>query len=98
MRWLLNWAPPTVATATRPPEPDCGGVMVKATLPLSPTLESLNGCCVGETLQPDGALRCKTPSTPPLSEVTSTSTLLLMPGLNKAAAEAKFSATGATTA
>src|SRR5579872_6529711 len=98
MRSLSNSAPPTCATATTLPEPDCGGVMVKATLLLSPALESLNGCCAGETLQPDGALSRKSPSTAARSEVSSTSTLLLVPGLNKATAKPKSNATGATTA
>src|SRR5205085_5752759 len=70
----------------------------KVSLLLSPTLESLKGCCAGEALQPEGVLRCNSPSTAFRSDVTSTSTFLLVPGLNKAAAKPKLSATGATTA
>src|SRR5437899_3175102 len=79
------------------PEPDCGGVMVKAALVLSPDFESLNACSAGETPQPGGALRCKMPAALARSDVTSTSTLLLTPGLNNATVEPKFNATGAIT-
>src|SRR3954471_20579724 len=98
MRWLLNCAPPTSATATRPPEPDCGGVTANAALVLSPAFASLKGRSVGMTFQPDGALRRKLPSVAARSDMISTSILLLAPGLNKAAVEPKLSATGATIA
>src|SRR4051812_34284162 len=75
-----------------------GAVTVKATLVFSLALESLNGCCAGEMLQPVGACNRSSPSTAARAAVTSTSTDLRAPGVNSATLEPKCNATGETTA